>query len=1449
MNCVSSNYPDVQPSPERQTYWSLTDVDYDGVPFQLVGRIVYACHQGKDKALKQKEKYKAQKEAKAVYYRLLYRQDHNFTPSRRLIQHTKKLNCPAKLTATQVIKFPGFKISENTKALQRQASLALKAELKSSSSTVEGIVEYHARFPSITEHENHPILGEAAELREPVDPEIEKLILKLASDGARKVSEFRRHINTFVKDELLRGQPLPPLTRRRYHPTDKDIRNILSKGKKHTRNSEDDQVNLQVIIYTMRHSLQKYICHIFHNDTYLNLLLAYLQKNVFQSCSNIAILFSYVCYIRSQDDNVLLFLFIHLQTLTTRWATESCCHIKFRASQLQEDGSSTKLLFCYQTHWQQRLLHMYGGQMCLLDATYRTCRYSIPLFFLCVRTNVCYAVVGCFIVQKEETEDIQEALNIFKVWNPDWMPSHFMVDKSNMEINALKAEFPGKGTVITSQKIAVQTKLKYLRSEISCLRQRYILLFPLNPQSPTMRRDNSIVFLNKTTKANVILCDFHREKAWVEWSRKAEHGVRDQQDALLKLLRAIASASTREEYYTRLNELQESDIWKSNVKVQTWISIHWLPEAEKWVQAFRAEHMTVAIYTNNGIERQNETLKYKHLDGYKNCSLTELVTRLVTSFLPETHRNIRMPLLFSFRYIELNVRYSPGYSMYSSTLPNFLKNRPRDMVEHILSRYEDARLHIDPCSIVNKGDGVFQVKSSSQSTYHTISFGTNNTMPSCTCTDWMRYKLPCKHLCAVFQHVPEWGWESFPSKYKDNPIFTLDTKYLGHIPSSDGPDEDDNDAIISTITVDDVQPTRTCSLPARRRSKKVTLRTQCASVIRELTELTYLVHDEEYLELLKTELEDILEDVRAHTPHDGPFALNTTPKKRGVSAHTPHDGPLALNTTLVKREGVSAHTPDDGPLALNTTLVKREGVSAHTPHDGPLAVNTTLVKREGVSAHTPHDGPLALNTTLVKREGVSAHTPHDGPLAVNTTLVKREGVSAHTPHDGPLAVNTTLVKREGVSAHTPHDGPLAVNTTLVKREGVSAHTPHDGPLAVNTTLVKREGVSAHTPHDGPLAVNTTLVKREGVSAHTPHDGPLALNTTLVKRGDSAPDNTMPSPLTTTPSKRTAEMAKLPLYKAPNKNRKNPHTNRVGHWAEVMRRNYRVNNVATEDNLPELTCTVEELIVDDTEETLPEVPQDDEWVTINHTRLTVDDRQLLLTGQWLTDKHINCAQHLLKEEFPLLDGLQDTVVLASGKDLSTCVPVPATAESIQLHHIGDHWVVSCTKEGQTGVTVYDSMYTTVGISLRSQLVRLYKNHASVDEGILPVTVICAQRQVGSGDCGLFAVGNAVALAEGQCPTDIVFEQTKMREHLDKSLAAKSLPMFPVITTFQRSKYFEKSTYQLCVFCTCLQYRQDAPMIQCDQCANWFHYRCVNISARDVAVLVAEQKYSCPACKGK
>lgn len=78
----------------------------------------------------------------------------------------------------------------------------------------------------------------------------------------------------------------------------------------------------------------------------------------------------------------------------------------------------------------------------------------------------------------------------------------------------------------------------------------------------------------------MLLCNSHREKAWVEWCRKKDHGVSHAQDSLLPLLRSIAAASTPEEFSTRLCNLQEAKVWKDNEKVRAWFSNKWLPEAK-----------------------------------------------------------------------------------------------------------------------------------------------------------------------------------------------------------------------------------------------------------------------------------------------------------------------------------------------------------------------------------------------------------------------------------------------------------------------------------------------------------------------------------------------------------------------------------------------------------------------------------------------------------------------------------------------------------------------------------------------------------------------------------------------------------------------------------------------------------------------------------------------------
>lgn len=86
---------------------------------------------------------------------------------------------------------------------------------------------------------------------------------------------------------------------------------------------------------------------------------------------------------------------------------------------------------------------MYGNEICLLDATYNSSRYALPLFFVVVPTNTCYQVVGTFLTSKETSNIIGEALAVLSGWNAGWKPSFWMTDKCAAEIGAIENIFPG----------------------------------------------------------------------------------------------------------------------------------------------------------------------------------------------------------------------------------------------------------------------------------------------------------------------------------------------------------------------------------------------------------------------------------------------------------------------------------------------------------------------------------------------------------------------------------------------------------------------------------------------------------------------------------------------------------------------------------------------------------------------------------------------------------------------------------------------------------------------------------------------------------------------------------------------------------------------------------------------------------------------------------------------
>ena len=68
--------------------------------------------------------------------------------------------------------------------------------------------------------------------------------------------------------------------------------------------------------------------------------------------------------------------------------------------------------------------------------------YELPLFFVCVHTNVGYKAVAEFICQSEKQSLISEALNIIKGWNRGWCPKYFVVDYDTKEIGAIGEQFP-----------------------------------------------------------------------------------------------------------------------------------------------------------------------------------------------------------------------------------------------------------------------------------------------------------------------------------------------------------------------------------------------------------------------------------------------------------------------------------------------------------------------------------------------------------------------------------------------------------------------------------------------------------------------------------------------------------------------------------------------------------------------------------------------------------------------------------------------------------------------------------------------------------------------------------------------------------------------------------------------------------------------------------------------
>ena len=173
-----------------------------------------------------------------------------------------------------------------------------------------------------------------------------------------------------------------------------------------------------------------------------------------------------------------------------------------------------------------------------------------------------------------------------------------------------------------------------------------------------------------------------------------------------------------------------------------------------------------------------------------------------------------------------------------------------------------------------------------------------------------------------------------------------------------------------------------------------------------------------------------------------------------------------------------------------------------------------------------------------------------------------------------------------------------------------------------------------------------------------------------------------------------------------------------------------------------------------------------WLSLNNITLTEEDREIIVSGEELNDKHINFAQAILKQQFKGIAGLQSTLLLSGMK-----YPLPCGA--LQIVHVrGNHWIVASTISCAKRVGVFDSLYSQIDDQTEQMLTKVFGSDVTLEVEITP-------KQQGVRDCGVFAIAICTCIAHGQHPSSAHFSQSSMRDHLIQCYKDQYFTPFPTL----------------------------------------------------------------------
>ena len=176
--------------------------------------------------------------------------------------------------------------------------------------------------------------------------------------------------------------------------------------------------------------------------------------------------------------------------------------------------------------------------------------------------------------------------------------------------------------------------------------------------------------------------------------------------------------------------------------------------------------------TNYGVEAQNKVLEYKYMPRGQSMTLSSLITFLLERFLPDCHHQY---------YVLENFKSSESYHTYNDFVPNCLRGRLSDVI--CMDRQTKGKKYDSSDIVPTEREGVFRIRVPT----HTVESGrdTEYRKPSCTCKDWIRWHLSCKHFFAVIETQPSWQWKDLPHGYLSSPYLSADDNAIQNYFSED----------------------------------------------------------------------------------------------------------------------------------------------------------------------------------------------------------------------------------------------------------------------------------------------------------------------------------------------------------------------------------------------------------------------------------------------------------------------------------------------------------------------------------------------------------------------------------------------------------------------------------------------------------------------------------------